>query len=71
MNMKLNAFFSALLFSVLACGATSAQTKLGKLGGEQASSCPCESSVTCQGPRGGKYCVTKRGNKKYLKRVKR
>jgi hypothetical protein len=71
MNMKLNSFISALLFSLLAYSAINAQTKLGKLSGKQASACPCESSVTCQGPRGGKYCVTKRGNKKYLKRVKR
>lgn len=28
-------------------------------------SCPCSSSYSCVGPRGGKYCYTSGGNKRY------
>ncbi len=69
--MKFKPLFSALLFSLLACSAVNAQSKFGKLGGEPASACSCEGNKLCEGPRGGKYCVTKRGHKKYIKRVKR
>lgn len=30
-----------------------------------ASSCPCSSSSNCYGPRGGRYCITSGGNKRY------
>lgn len=30
-----------------------------------ASSCPCSSSSNCIGPRGGRYCITSGGNKRY------
>lgn len=29
------------------------------------SSCPCSGSYNCTGPRGGKYCITSGGNKRY------
>lgn len=29
------------------------------------SSCPCSSSRNCFGPRGGRYCITSGGNKRY------
>lgn len=29
-------------------------------------SCDCDSGAVCTGPKGGKYCLTKSGNKKYL-----
>ena len=29
------------------------------------SSCPCSSSDNCFGPRGGRYCITSGGNKRY------
>ncbi len=29
------------------------------------SSCPCSGSNNCFGPRGGRYCITKGGNKRY------
>lgn len=29
------------------------------------SSCPCSSSNNCYGPRGGRYCITSGGNKRY------
>lgn len=29
------------------------------------SSCPCSSGSVCIGPRGGRYCITSRGNKRY------
>ncbi|MGG4774339.1 SH3 domain-containing protein [Paenalcaligenes sp. Me52] len=29
------------------------------------SSCPCSSNSNCYGPRGGRYCITSGGNKRY------
>ena len=29
-------------------------------------SCPCSSSKICVGPRGGTYCITSGGNKRYV-----
>jgi hypothetical protein len=29
------------------------------------SSCPCSGSANCIGPRGGRYCITSGGNKRY------
>jgi hypothetical protein len=34
-------------------------------GGDFGSSCPCSSSRICIGPRGGRYCITSGGNKRY------
>lgn len=28
-------------------------------------SCPCSGSKVCVGPRGGRYCITSGGNKRY------
>jgi hypothetical protein len=33
-----------------------------------ASSCPCSGSKVCVGPRGGHYCITSSGNKRYIKK---
>lgn len=30
-------------------------------------SCPCGSGSICTGPRGGRYCITSGGNKRYVK----
>lgn len=32
---------------------------------EYGSSCPCSSGNVCIGPRGGRYCITSGGNKRY------
>ena len=32
---------------------------------ETSSSCPCSGSKVCVGPRGGRYCITNGGNKRY------
>lgn len=32
---------------------------------EYGSSCPCSSEHVCIGPRGGRYCITSGGNKRY------
>jgi hypothetical protein len=32
---------------------------------EYSSSCPCSSGSVCIGPRGGRYCITSGGNKRY------
>lgn len=32
---------------------------------EYGSSCPCSSGSLCIGPRGGRYCITSGGNKRY------
>jgi hypothetical protein len=34
-------------------------------GGYSGSSCPCSGSKICIGPRGGRYCITSGGNKRY------
>ena len=34
-------------------------------GGYQGSGCPCSGSQVCIGPRGGRYCITSGGNKRY------
>jgi hypothetical protein len=34
-------------------------------GGYSGSSCPCSGSNICVGPRGGRYCITSGGNKRY------
>ena len=33
--------------------------------GYQGSGCPCSGSQVCIGPRGGRYCITSGGNKRY------
>src|SRR5215203_2467736 len=30
--------------------------------------CPCGTALVCTGPRGGRYCITSSGNKRYLRR---
>ncbi|WP_367305129.1 SH3 domain-containing protein [Sphingomonas tagetis] len=37
----------------------------GSGGGFQGSGCPCSGSQVCIGPRGGRYCITSGGNKRY------
>jgi hypothetical protein len=67
-------FKYSLSIAALCIGAftfSNAQAALEKSNNTGVSACPCQSSNFCQGPRGGKYCVTKRGHKKYIKRVKR
>lgn len=34
-------------------------------GGYSAASCPCSGGQVCIGPRGGRYCITSGGNKRY------
>lgn len=34
-------------------------------GGYWGSGCPCSGSQVCIGPRGGRYCITSGGNKRY------
>lgn len=34
-------------------------------GGSYGGSCPCSGSNVCIGPRGGRYCITSGGNKRY------
>lgn len=34
----------------------------------KAGSCPCSGDHWCVGPRGGQYCYTSGGNKRYRKR---
>jgi hypothetical protein len=37
----------------------------GTGGGYFGSGCPCSGSQVCIGPRGGRYCITSGGNKRY------
>ena len=32
------------------------------------STCPCSGAHVCVGPRGGRYCITAGGKKRYMKR---
>jgi len=38
---------------------------VGRPANEYGSSCPCSSGNVCIGPRGGRYCITSGGNKRY------
>jgi hypothetical protein len=68
-NMKV-IFFTLCIISVMtiinipvAHAATKADTR-------DAALCPCSSADYCKGPRGGRYCVTKKGDKRYFKKEK-
>ncbi len=41
------------------------RSRRGSGSGHQASGCPCRGSQVCIGPRGGRYCITSGGNKRY------
>lgn len=41
------------------------RSRRGSDGGYQGSGCPCSGSQVCIGPRGGRYCITRGGNKRY------
>jgi len=36
-----------------------------KDGVQQEQTCPCSSNINCTGPKGGQYCLTESGSKKY------
>lgn len=33
---------------------------------QNAGACPCGYSLACVGPKGGRYCINKNGQKKYM-----
>lgn len=37
----------------------------GSRGTTDSGSCPCNGGDVCVGPRGGRYCITSGGNKRY------
>lgn len=39
--------------------------KRRRIGGYEGGGCPCRGSTVCIGPRGGRYCITSGGNKRY------
>jgi Protein of unknown function (DUF4236)/Bacterial SH3 domain len=41
------------------------RNRASKRSGFSGGSCPCRSGRICTGPRGGRYCITSGGNKKY------
>ena len=41
------------------------RSRRGSGGGYSGSGCPCSGSQVCIGPRGGRYCITSGGNKRY------
>ena len=41
------------------------KSRRGSSGGYGGSSCPCNGGNVCIGPRGGRYCITSGGNKRY------
>lgn len=43
----------------------SSRSHRGSGGGYSGSGCPCSGSQVCIGPRGGRYCITSGGNKRY------
>lgn len=38
---------------------------IGSRGISDSGSCPCNGGDVCVGPRGGRYCITSGGNKRY------
>jgi hypothetical protein len=44
---------------------SSAKKRKKSGGGYSGSSCPCSGGHVCIGPRGGRYCITSGGNKRY------
>jgi uncharacterized membrane protein YgcG len=46
---------------------SSSRSRQGKSGGGSygGSGCPCSGGTVCIGPRGGRYCITSGGNKRY------
>ena len=62
---------SALLVAALVISACASATQPGALNeptdAKADTGCPCSSSKVCTGPRGGRYCITSSGNKRYIK----
>lgn len=63
--MKNLAVSFVVAISMLTSLPTEAATKSRSKSGKSATSCPCSGSKLCVGPRGGKYCHTATGKKKY------
>lgn len=40
-------------------------TSSGTCGTAESGDCPCNGGRVCVGPRGGRYCITRGGNKRY------
>lgn len=51
--------------SSLASAAAWRPQRASRQSSSSGSSCPCSSSNNCFGPRGGRYCITSGGNKRY------
>jgi len=64
--MKLFAAAATFLLGVY-LGGGEAQARSDELTTVASQSCPCSGSKVCVGPRGGRYCITSGGNKRYLK----
>lgn len=58
---------AALIFAVTTGACSAAQKTEAQDKPVAASSCPCSGSKLCVGPRGGRYCITSGGNKRYTK----
>lgn len=72
-------FIVGLLAAVLTSGDAAAKTRGRARGtrrrtrtslpsferGAAGGSCPCNGNNVCVGPRGGRYCITRSGNKRY------
>lgn len=60
-KLELEPWKTNLLFST-------SQTPINTLSqksSSQSANCPCSSKRNCYGPRGGRYCITSGGNKRY------
>ncbi|WP_415817157.1 SH3 domain-containing protein [Bordetella tumbae] len=51
--------------SALLQQSTSSSPRINRLTSTYSGGCPCSSSSNCFGPRGGRYCITSGGNKRY------
>jgi len=62
---------SALFAAALAVSACASATPAGgpnePTAAKTDTGCPCSGSKLCTGPRGGRYCITSSGNKRYIK----
>lgn len=50
------------------CSAPGNSARVAPPAATAAGSCPCSAGALCTGPRGGRYCLTPSGNKRYTPR---
>ena len=66
--MLIRASIIAAALSIAACANAAPSGSLNApIEAKTDTGCPCSGSKLCTGPRGGRYCITSGGNKRYIK----